>query len=247
MTPKDFPFHYSLPEKPPQDVQLMSAKQAEELLLRQLEAHQHPEEQILFELARLYSQIGRQQEALARVKQLVAIVKTVEEKAHCFLQMGQLMEHLQDFKAAIKYYSEAMSMEPVNNETWYFIHNNLGFCLNHFSRFAEAEPYCRRAIKIEPRRYNAYKNLGISLEGQGDHYGAAKCFIKAVQMNAADPRALKHLEELSEKHPTVTVDVPEFDTTLTACRMAVQKAAEERDQILAQWEKKSTTSNPSPS
>ena len=224
----------------------MTAEQAEKLLLQQLATNEHPKEQILFELARLYSQTGRQQEALAQVKQLVAIVKTVEEKAHCYLQMGQLTEQLQDFESAIKYYSEAMLMEPASNETWYFIQNNLGYCLNHFGRHTKAEPYCRRAIEIEPRRYNAYKNLGIALEGQGDHYGAAKCFIKAVQMNAADPRALKHLEELSEKHPTVTVDVPEFDTTLKACQLAVQKAAAERDQILAQWKQKTATSNPPP-
>ena len=61
------------------------------------------------------------------------------------------------------------------------------------------------------------------------------CYIKAVQTNAADPRALKHLEELAEKQPTVTVDVPDFDEQLKACRMAVQKAAEARNQILERW------------
>ena len=217
-------FRYSLPEKPPRDGKPISAEQAEQLLLKQLETHQRPDEQVLWELARLYSQNGRQEEALTRVKQLVAIVETAEKKAWFFLRMGKLMDQMHDYEAAIKYYSEAMSLEPVNNETWYFIHNNLGYCLNHSGRFAQAEPYCRRAIEIEPQRYNAYKNLGISSEGQGDYLRAAMCYIKAVQTNATDPRALKHLEELAEKYPTVTIDVPEFNTHLKACRSAVQKA-----------------------
>jgi len=127
-----------------------------------------------------------------------------------------------------------------------FIQNNLGYCLNHFGRFAEAEPYLRRAIEIEPRRHNAYKNLGISFEGQGDHAGAASCYIKAVQANASDARALKHLEELAEKHPTVTVDVPEFDAQLAACRLAVHQAEEARKQVLVQWQQKAASSGPPP-
>ena len=227
--PEDGSFRYSVPKTPPKGSKLITADQAEKILLEQLETHQHPEEQVLWELVRLYSETGRQQEAIGRTKQVLAIVKTPEQKASCYLGMGQLMEQMNNFEAAIINYSEAMTLEPVDNATWYFIFNNLGYSLNQLKRYAEAEPYCRRAIEIEPRRHNAYKNLGIALEGQSDYADAANCYIKAVHQNASDPRALKHLEELAEKHPTVTVDVPEFDAKLTACRMAVKKAAEAWD------------------
>ena len=232
--PEDGAFHYSVPKTPPKGSKLITADQAEKILLEQLETHQHPEEQVLWELVRLYSETGRQQEALARAKQSLAIAKTPEQKASCYLGLGCLMEQIENFEAAIKNYSEAMTLEPADNATWYFIHNNLGYCLNQLGRFAEAEPYCRSAIEIEPRRCNAYKNLGISLEGQGDYADAANCYIKAVHENASDPRALKHLEELAEKHPAVTVDVPEFDAKLSDCRTAVKKAAEAWDQTLAE-------------
>jgi len=148
---------------------------------------------------------------------------TLEEKAKCFLNMGRLMEQMHDFEMAIKYYSTALSLEPINNETWYFIYNNLGFSLNQLQRYAEAESYCRQAIQIEPQRHNAYKNLGVAMEGQSDYFAAAKCFIQSVQTNAADPRALKHLEQLAEKHPTVTVDMVNFESQLEICRTAVAK------------------------
>ena len=60
---------------------------------------------------------------------------------------------------------------------------------------SEAEPRCRAAIRIDPQRYNAHKNLGLSLEGLGRYAEAAQAFVEAVRAEASDPRALKHLEE----------------------------------------------------
>jgi len=223
---KDWPFRYSLPEEPPPDGIPVTAEQLEQLWLQQLATHQRPDDEVLWDLAWLYSQTGRLSEALARVKQLAASTPSAEKKAACYLGMGQLMEQRRNYQAAITCYSEALALEPVDSRTWYFIHNNLGYCLNHFGRHAEAEPYCRRAIVIDPARYNAYKNLGIALAGQGDYAGAARCYIHAVQRDAADARALKHLEALAKAQPTVTVDVPDFEAQLRACRRAVQTAAQ---------------------
>jgi tetratricopeptide (TPR) repeat protein len=237
-------FRFTLPEKPPEDGTPVTAEQAEQLLLKQIETHQRPQDQVLWDLARLYHQTGRCTEAIARIKQLVAITGSAETKAQCCLAMGQSSEKLRDYEAAIRYYSEAMTLEPADSDTWYFIQNNLGYCLNHFGRFVEAEPYCRRAITTDPLRYNAHKNLGISLEGEGDYAGAATCYIKAVVMDAADGRALKRLEQLAENHPTVTIDVPEFEAQLRGCRMAVKEASEARDEVLKQWKQKPAPSGP---
>jgi tetratricopeptide (TPR) repeat protein len=117
-----------------------------------------------------------------------------------------------------------MVLEPVNSKTWYFIHNNLGYCLNHCGRHEEAVPYLERAIDLDPLRHNAYKNMGIACEGLGQLTDAALFYIKAVQTNASDPRSLMHLELLAQKHPDLTVAVPNFEAHLQACRMAVRHA-----------------------
>jgi len=160
-----WPFRFSVPQPPPQNATPFTAEQAEQELLKQLETHRRAEKQILWDLAVLYSRTGRQEEALARVQRVVEIVETAEEKAKCHLIMGQLMEQMRHFEMAIRYYSQALSFEPADGCVWYLIHNNLGYCLNHFGRFDEAEFYCRKAIEIDPARQNAYKNLGIALEG----------------------------------------------------------------------------------
>ena len=189
-------FRFTKPDVLPAGSKLVAADEAEKQLLSQLKTKQRPEEDVRWDLSRLYSYTKHHEQAFAEVQRLVQMAETLEKKAQCYLAMGQLMEQMQNFEMAIKYYSQALSLEPINNQTWYFIHNNLGYCLNHFGRYREAQPYCCRAIKIDPLRHNAYKNLGISLEGQGDYANAAKCYIKAVQTNASDPRALRHLEEL---------------------------------------------------
>jgi len=70
-----------------------------------------------------------------------------------------------------------MSLEPVKNQTWYFVHNNMGYCLNHFGRFAEAEPYADARSRLIRGDTTPSRNLGIALEGQGDYMEAAHCFI----------------------------------------------------------------------
>lgn len=89
------------------DGKVVTDQQYEQLLLKQLETHQRPDNEILWDLARLYNEAGRKAEALARIKQLASMAPTLEEKAKCFLNMGRLMEQMHDFEMAIKYYSVA--------------------------------------------------------------------------------------------------------------------------------------------
>jgi tetratricopeptide (TPR) repeat protein len=65
-----------------------------------------------------------------------------------FLKMGSIMERIDDYEAAITFYKQAFSLEPLDSGVSYFIHNNLGYCLNRVKRHSEAEPYCLAAIKI---------------------------------------------------------------------------------------------------
>jgi tetratricopeptide (TPR) repeat protein len=170
--------------------------------------------------------------ALDYCKRLATSAEDAEKKASYYMSMGCLLEQLDDYASAITCYSAALSLEPVETHTWYFINNNLGYCLNQFGRYAEAESYCRTAIHTDPTRYNAYKNLGVSLEGQGRIADAARCYIMAVKSNAADSRALKHLEQLVARYPEIEMVVPDFGEYMRACQTAVRLAAEARSQIV---------------
>lgn len=189
-----------------------------------LETVQHKEAELaeaLWEVAWFYSNVGRPSDALELMKRASGMAGDPEKKAACLLALGQLMEQLQDFPSAMAFYSQAFSLEPACTGTWYLINNNLGFCLNTLGRHEDAEAYCRAAIGIDPNRHNGYKNLGISLEGRRDFRRAAEAYLAAVQANAADDRALGHLESLYHAHPQVAIEVPEFEAKLARCREAV--------------------------
>ncbi len=178
-------------------------------------------ETILQELAYFYGRIGREEKALKYLERLVANSDDPEKRAEYFLKMGANMEGLKNYDAAIFYYSQGFSLEPENTITWYLINNNLGYCLNQFDRFTESESYCRSAIKIDPERHNAYKNLGISLVGQGQNAQAALNYLKATLIEARDLRAFKLLEQLFDNHPEIADEIPDIEAQIQKCKDVV--------------------------
>jgi tetratricopeptide (TPR) repeat protein len=200
----------------------VSVEEAEKILLTRLAQSEAELERAMMDLVIFYSRTGRQELSLPYLQRLLDNTGNPEKKAHYFLKLGQLMEKLHNFEAAITFYSQAFSLEPVNSEVWYFINNNLGFCLNQFGRFGEAEAYCRAAIQVDPERQNAYKNLGCALEGLGRASAAAQAYIQAVQANPADPRALRHLEKLVAGHAEIAAEIPDIMAQVEKCREAVR-------------------------
>jgi len=93
-------------------------------------------------------------------------------------------------------------------------------------------------MESDPNRPNAYKNLGLSLAGQGQYCEAAQCFVAATQVNAADPRAFHLLMDLLKNRPELEYD---FETAALCCRKAVETAArkvrEMKPVVYRGWEK----------
>jgi tetratricopeptide (TPR) repeat protein len=173
----------------------------------------------------VYRTMGRAAEAMYHAQEYLAHTNNVEDRAEAYFFLGQAMEHVKDFESAFRFYMQAMELEPRNKMYWYFIHNNIGFSLNQLSRYLDAEKYLREAITIDRSRANAFKNLGLSLEGQGRYSEAARSYIAAVQANATDPRALWHLEELAGRQPELFTELSDLCNQITLCRHAVVLAA----------------------
>ncbi len=231
-------FQFKLPTQPQGPVIELSVEEAEKTLLKKVEAEKDQPLDALWELARFYQQTGQFDKGLRCLRRILAQIPDAERKAGCVLGFGQMMESIGDYKAAVAYYKEALTLEPVQTATWYFINNNLGFSLNQLGEFSEGEKYCRKAIQTDPNRPNALKNLGLALLGQGDFRNAANCFVTATQVNAADPRSLRHLEELVQQHPELEF---EFQEKIEFCHKAVEavsrKAQERKPVVYRGWRK----------
>jgi tetratricopeptide (TPR) repeat protein len=216
-------FRYSLQRPPEGGVVEISAAELERHLLNRLEREKDSRDDVLWALARFYGNFGQHAKALDYFRRIMESKADLESKARCVLAMGCTMEKAGNFEAAARFYREAFAMEPMNTDTWYWIHNNLGFSLNTLGRHEEGEACCRRAIQIDPNRPNGHKNLGIALAGLGRYTEAARSFVTATQVDATDGRSLKHLEDLVSRHPELQ---SQFARELELCRKAVQVAAE---------------------
>lgn len=231
---QDSEFRYTVPPRP--EGEALTFEEVEQLFLKQLEAMGGNCTQALENLARLFAQIGRHEEALSYLERLIALSDDPEEHAAYHLALGANLEQIGDFLGAVKFYRHALGMEPCNKQTWYFIHNNLGYSLNQLGLHDEAIPYLCHAIQIDPAYSNAYKNLGLAMEAKGQLAAAASFYVSATQANAADPRSLAHLESLMRAHPEVTLELPDLTDQLEACREAVKTALSHQPDFEALWQ-----------
>jgi len=158
------------------------------------------------------------------LRQILATADDPSVKADCYLKLGQLREAADDYLEALRNYEEAFTLDLGQNDTSYFLHNNRGFCLNQIGRYAEAETYCRKAIEINEERYNAYKNLGVALQGQSKYVDASVCFLRAALMFPLDYRSIEHLEKLLANHrEEVEREIPDIGEHLEAVAEARHK------------------------
>lgn len=225
-------FNYRVPCPPDGRVVELTDDQMERLLVKELQEAKADPTQPMWKLAIFYRSQGNLDRALALFRDLLLRVPDLESKAQLIFSLGQTAEKASDFDLAVRFYREALGMEPCSPFTWYFIHNNLGYSLNQLGRYGEGADYCRRAITISQQPPNGHKNLGLALTGLGRYREAAEAFIRATQANASDARSLRHLEALLSEHPELEF---EFSKAVAACREAVAVAREAIEEAEAGW------------
>lgn len=230
---QELEFRYTLPRFP--QGRPVTADEAEALLLERATAGGDTAREAHHDLAELYAQTGRHDQAERCVRQLLERAGEPGEVARCLMHLGQLAEKRDDYQSAAGHYRQGLEVGPDDPRTAYFLRNNLAFSLNQLERHAEAEPLLREAIRIGPEVPNAHKNLGLCLWGLGRHVEAAGCFIDATRVNAADGRSLQHLEQLAARHPEIARSIPDFDSLVQACRQAVAEADRHRPDFGAWW------------
>ncbi len=177
---------------------------AEDALLEKV-AHSTGEEQraeALWHLMFFYRyHVRRNDLSVTLLKLMIEESTSTERSAIYYLALGQIAEAEKNWDLAVVHYQKGRDLSPTNPETSYFLNNNLGFCLNALSHYAEAADSCRRAIQIDSERYNAFKNLGIALYGQGKLLAAAWAWVDATKLNPTDSNALNMLKSLVKRHP----------------------------------------------
>ena len=155
-----------------------------------------------------YRGINKIESATRLLEGYIQLSKNPEQSAHCHLALGQIATDEQKLDIALKHFSAALELAPKKRKVGYVLHNNIGYCLNNLGRFVEGEKYCRTAIEMDWARASGYRNLGVSLQGQGNLIGAVWALAEAVRADATDTRARQILDRLLAAHPDIAVTCP---------------------------------------
>jgi tetratricopeptide (TPR) repeat protein len=162
-----------------------------------------------------YRGINKIDAATELLEGFTKISKDTEQSAHCYLALGQIATDEQRLEDALRHFTLALELAPKKRKVGYVLHNNIGFCLNTLGRFVEGEIHCRNAIAIDWTRASGYRNLGVSLHGQGNILSAAWALAEAVRVDADDNRASLLLEKLLALNPILAVQCPWATQALT--------------------------------
>jgi tetratricopeptide (TPR) repeat protein len=155
-----------------------------------------------------YRGIDKIDSATQLLEGFLNVSKDVEQSAHCHLALGQIATDGQRHEAALSHFTAALELAPKRRKVIYVLHNNIGYCLNSLGRFHEAEKHCRTAVETDWTRASAYRNLGVSLNGQKNLVGAAWALVEAVKADESDNRARVLLEKLLALHPGLGIQCP---------------------------------------
>lgn len=162
-----------------------------------------------------YRGINKISEAIDLLEGFIKSDHSSENKAHCHLALGQVATDEKRFAGALDHFNSALALRPEKRKVKYVLHNNIGFCLNELKRHVEAEKYCRAAIDIDWTRASAFRNLGISLKGQGNFVGAAWVLMEAINAEPTDPRARQIVEQMLKSNPSLALQCPWLSGSLT--------------------------------
>lgn len=152
-----------------------------------------------------YRGIKRCDAAVELLENFIGGSKDAEQRAHCHLALGQIATDEGCLDIALKHFTAALEFSPDSRKIAYVLHNNMGYCLNQLGRFAEAEHHCRVAIGIEWTRASAFRNLGVSLQGQGMIIAAVWALVEAIKAESSDRRARTILQSIVSAKPEVAI------------------------------------------
>jgi tetratricopeptide (TPR) repeat protein len=197
-------------KKIPQMEATVPEQDTEKLLLERLENSQSESDYFrwLLFVVGFYRGMQKVDAATALLRRFTETSNNDEQKAHCHLTLGQITTDELRFEAALGHFKTALALNPKQKRVAYVLHNNTAYCLNMLHRYLEAERHCQIAIEINWTRASGYRNLGVSLKGQGKIVAAVWALVEAVKLDVADERARLLLRTLIAENPKLAVQCP---------------------------------------
>jgi tetratricopeptide (TPR) repeat protein len=146
-------------------------------------------------------------EGINVIDRVISDPDIAEHRSRLLFLAGQMSEGLYEYDKATGYYARSLACPIRTKDQHIATVNKLGFCDLYRQDFKGAEEWSRWAIKLGPHSWEAWKNLGVSLEHQGQIEEAFLAYYKAVSLSRGRAVPVMHLIRLSQRHPGVVPDV----------------------------------------
>ncbi|MZH41974.1 MAG: tetratricopeptide repeat protein [Nitrospinae bacterium] len=129
-------------------------------------------------MAICYTEWGRYQEALAKIKEALNMDKNLTVEAH--YRYGEVYTKLKDVKKAIKHYKESIAVDPVAAMP----NLRLGTLYFKLKKYKDVVEPLRKSIRHSPTYASeGYFRLGVSLMKLKDYHSAEEPLRKAVELS----------------------------------------------------------------
>ena len=89
-----------------------------------------------------------------------------DHRAYLLLQKGRASEYLYEFSDALIYYCRGLASHIVPRKIYFDLWHGVSLCLLYKQDFKQAELCCRRVLELDSNQWQAWMNLGVSLEHQ---------------------------------------------------------------------------------
>jgi len=142
--------------------------------------------QVLHFAGVLAHQLGRNEEAVARIEKSLTLLP---EGADYYNNFGIALQGVGRLEEAIAAYQRAIALQPDHANA----HSNLGVLLRATGKPVESEAAYRTAIALNPEHIDAWANLGILLNGLKRTEEAVACFCKVILLRPKHREARKLL------------------------------------------------------
>lgn len=126
-----------------------------------------------------------------------------DHRAYLLFQKGRASEYLYEFDDALTYYCRGLASHIVPREIYFSLWHGVSLCLLYKQDFKQAELCCRRVLELDPNQWEAWKNLGVSLEHQGRFEKALDAYGKAVELSKKNEVAILHLWRFNKRHSAI--------------------------------------------
>ena len=119
-------------------------------------------------------------------------------RAYLLFQKGRASEYLYEFDDALIYYCRGLASHVIPRKIYFALWHGVSLCLLYKQDFKQAELCCRKILELDQNQWEAWKNLGVSLEHQGFLSETLEAYKKAIKLGGGNKISILHLQRFDK-------------------------------------------------